>query len=212
MVRNCRGLASIIIKGSFADIAQGLRSEESTYKAVLRGAREGVIEAFQWLKRLEDGGLGGGGIRYDGSAPMGRAHAGQRAILGGHVKAAAKAIRDKLSDGPNGVSDTDKGSYHKPGGAGGKRAGLGARYAQAMSVAEDQLAKLGVSKEHLRAAAAIMVGNASAESELIPSTVHDQGTGYGIYGARDPHGGAPTNYVVPTCSRGSRTTAMPGTA
>jgi hypothetical protein len=110
------------------------------------------------------------------------------------VREAAKALREKISgsepatntsgDGPSGVSDADKGSHHKSGGAADKRTGLGARYAQAMSVAEDQLAKLGVSKEHLRAAAAIMVGNASAESELIPSTVHDQGTGYGIYGAR----------------------------
>jgi hypothetical protein len=50
------------ISGSFADIAQGLRSEETTYKAVLRGTREGTIEAFQWLKRLQEGGGAGGGI------------------------------------------------------------------------------------------------------------------------------------------------------
>jgi hypothetical protein len=51
-------------------------------------------------------------------------------------------------------------------------------------VAEDELKRQGIAPEHLHAAAAIMVGNASAESELIPSTVHDAGTGYGIYGAR----------------------------
>jgi hypothetical protein len=49
------------ISGAFADIAQNYRGEESTYKAVLRGSREGTIEAFQWLKRLQEGG-GAGGI------------------------------------------------------------------------------------------------------------------------------------------------------
>jgi hypothetical protein len=214
------------ISGSFADIAQAFRGEESIYKNVLRGTREGVIEAFQWLKRDREGYAGGGVISAayhpseglggglagaggglggmgggssptdDGSPPMGRAHAhehaGQRAILGGHVREAAKAIREKISGGsgagsaPAGgrVTNDYKGSYHMPGGPRDKRAGLGARYALAMSVAEAELARQGISKEHLRAAAAIMVGNASAESELIPSTVHDRNTGYGIYGAR----------------------------
>jgi hypothetical protein len=67
-----------------------------------------------------------------------------------------------------------------------KRAGIGGRYSQAMRVAKDQLRIEGIPEDHLDAAAAIMVGNASAESELVPQTVHDSGTGYGIYGARDP--------------------------
>jgi hypothetical protein len=50
------------VSGSFVDIAQNYRGEESTYKAVLRGAREGVIEAFQWLKRDRDREGAGGGI------------------------------------------------------------------------------------------------------------------------------------------------------
>ena len=65
-----------------------------------------------------------------------------------------------------------------------KRAGIGERYDQAMRVAMDQLRHEGIPEANLHAAAAIMVGNASAESELVPQTVHDRNTGYGIYGAR----------------------------
>jgi hypothetical protein len=111
------------IKGSFADIAQGLRSEESTYKAVLRGAREGVIEAFQWLKRLQEGGgivsaayhpgeglggLAGAGGGFggagggssptdDGSAPLGRAHADQLPILGAMCEKPRRRFGRKLA-------------------------------------------------------------------------------------------------------------------
>jgi hypothetical protein len=53
-----------------------------------------------------------------------------------------------------------------------------------MQAAKEQLRQEGVSPEHLQAAAAALVGNAVQESKLNPSQVHDQGTGYGIYGAR----------------------------
>ena len=53
-----------------------------------------------------------------------------------------------------------------------------------MNWAEDQLRKEGVPEENLRPAAAIMVGQAAAESDLNPNKPHDNGTGFGIYGAR----------------------------
>ena len=53
-----------------------------------------------------------------------------------------------------------------------------------MKFAMDQLRKEGVPEKNLKNAAAVMVGEAIAESGLRPSTVHDHGTGYGIYGAR----------------------------
>jgi len=60
------------------------------------------------------------------------------------------------------------------------------RYRLSMKVAEDELRKQGMPEDKIRGAAAIIVGNASAESELIPQTRHEAGgTGYGIYGA-DP--------------------------
>ena len=82
------------------------------------------------------------------------------------------------------LNDTDRGSYRMPNPR-QKRAGLNDRYVQAMRIAEDQLRREGVAEANIHAAAAIMVGNASAESELVPQTVHDQGTGYGLYGARN---------------------------
>ena len=48
----------------------------------------------------------------------------------------------------------------------------------------DQLRQEGVAPEHLRAAAAELVGQAISESTLTPNLPHDGGTGYGIYGAR----------------------------
>jgi hypothetical protein len=54
----------------------------------------------------------------------------------------------------------------------------------AMSSMMDQLRKEGVPEANVRSAAALLVGQAQAESSLNPNTVHDQGTGYGIYGAR----------------------------
>jgi hypothetical protein len=53
-----------------------------------------------------------------------------------------------------------------------------------MRAAKDQLRLEGVPEDHLDAAAAALVGNAIAESQLNPRAVHDSGTGYGIYGAR----------------------------
>jgi hypothetical protein len=111
-------------------------------------------------------------------------HPGQHAILGGHVHEVAAAIKAAKAQGGSSASDSDKGAYQQP--SRDKRAGLGERYKQAMRVAEDELRRQGITPEHLHAAAAIMVGNASAESELVPSTRHDQNSGYGIYGARDP--------------------------
>jgi hypothetical protein len=56
--------------------------------------------------------------------------------------------------------------------------------ANMMHWAMDQLRKEGVPESSLRAAAANLVGQADMESGLNPNKSHDQGTGYGIYGAR----------------------------
>jgi hypothetical protein len=70
------------------------------------------------------------------------------------------------------------------GGGGGGDRHHSAATGEAMNVAMDQLRKEGVPEESIRPAAALLVGNALAESGLNPETVHDNGTGYGIYGAR----------------------------
>ncbi len=60
----------------------------------------------------------------------------------------------------------------------------GARMADMMRYAMDQLRREGVPENQLRTSAAHLVGQAHMESGLDPNKVHDQGTGYGIYGAR----------------------------
>ena len=63
-----------------------------------------------------------------------------------------------------------------------------ARTGQMMGYAMDQLRREGVPEGKLREAAAHLVGQATMESGLDPNKVHDGGTGFGIYGARDPKG------------------------
>jgi hypothetical protein len=56
--------------------------------------------------------------------------------------------------------------------------------ANAMKIAMDQLRKEGVPEDKLEGAAALLVGEAESESGLKANISHDNGTGYGIYGAR----------------------------
>ncbi|WP_342108069.1 phage tail tip lysozyme [Methylobacterium sp. SI9] len=63
-----------------------------------------------------------------------------------------------------------------------------ARTSQMMGYAMDQLRREGVPEDKLREAAAHLVGQATMESGLDPNKIHDGGTGYDIYGARDPKG------------------------
>jgi hypothetical protein len=60
----------------------------------------------------------------------------------------------------------------------------GDRTSVAMAAMEDQLRREGVPEANVKSAAALLVGQAQAESNLNPNASHDQGTGYGIYGAR----------------------------
>lgn len=63
------------------------------------------------------------------------------------------------------------------------------RTGQMMAYAMDQLRREGAPEGKLREGAAHLVGQAQMESGLDPNKVHDGGTGYGIYGARDPKPG-----------------------
>lgn len=53
----------------------------------------------------------------------------------------------------------------------------------------DELRKQGVPEANIPYAVAAMAGQVQAESGFNPKAVHDKGTGYGIYGARDPSPG-----------------------
>ena len=78
----------------------------------------------------------------------------------------------------------DKGTSADKGSA-PRTAASGGRVAQAKQYAMDQLRHEGVKDENLEPAAAMLTGQALAESNLNPNLTHDQGTGYGIYGARN---------------------------
>jgi hypothetical protein len=58
-----------------------------------------------------------------------------------------------------------------------------------MKAFADELRKKGVSPENLPFAVSALSGQVQAESKFNPSVEHDKGTGYGIYGARDPNPG-----------------------
>lgn len=91
---------------------------------------------------------------------------------GGAGAGAAGDFDPTAGGGPNGGFTGGRGS-----------AGAASRSAM-MGYAMDQLRREGVPEQHLRAAAANLVGQADMESGLNPNLVHDQGTGFGIYGAR----------------------------
>ena len=55
-----------------------------------------------------------------------------------------------------------------------------------MQAFADELRKKGVSPENLSFAVAALAGQVQQESGFNPTLTHDKGTGYGIYGARDP--------------------------
>ena len=58
-----------------------------------------------------------------------------------------------------------------------------------MQAFADELRKKGVSPENLPFAVAALAGQVKAESGFNPTLTHDNNTGYGIYGARDPSPG-----------------------
>jgi hypothetical protein len=117
------------------------------------------------------GGSGGGGGLGGGGPLEGNSGAGPLTGGGG-------------SAGP-GAGAPDAGAP-RGNGSGNKRA---ARTADMMAWAMDQLRREGVPEQHLRQAAAHLVGQAHMESGLDPNKQHDfengRPTGYGIYGARN---------------------------
>jgi Phage tail lysozyme len=58
------------------------------------------------------------------------------------------------------------------------------RIGEFKAAAMDQLRKEGVPEKHVEEAANLLAGQAMRESGINPRASHDQGTGYGIYGAR----------------------------
>lgn len=126
----------------------------------------------------DDAAGSGGGSDYGGGGGWGGGAGGSRGSVG---------ARGFTRGGSGGGSGGSVGGARGERGVGGSRNIGGAtvaRQAEGMQYAMDQLRKEGVPEGNLRAAAALLVGQAIAESKLNPNASHDGGTGYGIYGAR----------------------------
>lgn len=116
-----------------------------------------------------------------GGARVTRAGAGGESP--GVLRRGWNAVKRAFGGGAAGAAEGGGGSATTPQGNGVGSAGS-ARMGQMMAYAMDQLRREGVPESNLRQAAAHLVGQAHMESGLNPNTVHDQGTGFGIYGAR----------------------------
>jgi len=191
------------------DTALGRLPADSGARTRLEEARQKEIEALEKMeenirnlnKELEDAngalrqgrhGWGGGQFVPTAYNPGGGWPAGgpQRPAGRGWGGGGYKALPD--FDGEKPAPDAPAGGS----GGGSAPAGPykpvkgGSRTAVAMRAAVDQLRKLGIPEENVKHAAASLTGQAIVESGLNPKAVHDGGTGYGIYGARDPGSGA----------------------
>jgi hypothetical protein len=172
-------------------IARGMNAQFGTPSGgpgspakTLEKSNEDLKRSTDELKRSNDkqttlwerfvGALGQGGDTAGLGPGMGGVSAGGGGLGG------AGALREFMGGGGGG-SSIRRGA---PTGGGGGRPVAGAATSTAMRAAMDQLRQEGVPEPNLRAAAAHLVGQAQMESGLDPTKSHDQGTGYGIYGAR----------------------------
>ena len=144
----------------------GLRGvmTESTKAGVVAAFREMMIDQSLKDKAGDGGGAGGEGGGGGNGGPGG----GGSGVGSGGGSGGRRGF--SLGDG---------------GGTGSAGAGHKAvNNAELMKAAQEQLLKEGVSPDHVKAAAAALVGNVVQESVGDPNKVHDGGTGYGLYGAR----------------------------
>ncbi|CAO4163679.1 hypothetical protein IHEIED_00213 [Methylorubrum populi] len=179
--------------GARVDLASLMRADPSQQIRIERAS-------------LGGGSLGGGspGRGYGGGSAGGLGSAPERGSAGGSGAAAGGAGgarvapgrfgglipprgNERRQDGPAGSGAAGDGAHEKFGNGGGTRGA--ARTGQMMSYAMDQLRREGVPEDKVRESAAHLVGQAHMESGLDPNKVHDGGTGFGIYGARDPSPG-----------------------
>jgi hypothetical protein len=141
-------------------------------KTLRSGVKDGVLDAFrEWTAdQSAPGDSSGGGFTNAAFHPSG----------GGGTPRFGSREFPNLGNGA-----APDGNIALPAGNGGRGGGefRSERTAIAKLAAMDQLRAEGVAPEHVDEAASLLVGQAIAESGLDPNTVHDGGTGYGIYGA-----------------------------
>jgi uncharacterized protein Yka (UPF0111/DUF47 family) len=151
-------------------IREGLKwLGEGSMANKINAALEWAFQPFKWLwDKLQSLGLVGPAVASTGDAATGSLGGGG----GSETGLAGRAV------GQSG------GRSHLLGGGAEGKGGATANTPAAMAAAEAQLRAEGVPEANVHAAAALLVGQATAESGLDPTKVHDNGTGYGVYGAR----------------------------
>jgi hypothetical protein len=132
-----------------------------------------------------------GALRPGPDSPLNRINPGQTAPGGPPGGYSPASFSTGGGGGGHTWSDIGQGTMAGGGGAAAGAGGGGggsstAARSTAMAAMMDQLRKEGVPEANLRTAAAHLTGQAIMESGLDPTKTHDSGTGYGIYGARDP--------------------------
>jgi hypothetical protein len=164
-------------------VVKGARDKQRVFledeiKRLERAMKEGVKDG------LKEGGASIQPQSFDGTAIGGGARIWNASLGGGGFslprlqRGGGGSARDTDTSGPMLKWEVGRGGSAKA-----------ASRTSMMSYAMDQLRKEGVPEANLRAAAAHLVGQADMESGLDPNKSHDGGTGYGIYGARDPSPG-----------------------
>jgi hypothetical protein len=116
-------------------------------------------------------------------------------MIGGGISSAWGAVKSAFGGGGGGGGAAGAGAGGGGGGGGGggaqvsrfggKTGAAPANTKSVMQAAIEQLRKEGVPEANLKVAAAHLTGQAISESGLNANATHDQGTGAGIYGARD---------------------------
>jgi Phage tail lysozyme len=152
-------------------LLDSVKREKLSLEALGRVAEEYArARGFLPGGRTDGRGLGGGygGSRFGGSSGAGYGRRGLSARTGA---------------GPGG-GGSGRGGGGEGGPAGAATGPVSSRIAIAKRAFMDQLRKEGVPEQNLEEAANLLTGQALAESTLNPRATHDNGTGYGIYGAR----------------------------
>ena len=131
-------------------------------------------------------GFGGSGVAIGEGGGGGGTAGTPNMRYGGQSAARSGSGGTRGASGRTGGGGLSGGSAPQGTGRGTRGA---ARTGEMMRVAMDQLRREGVPEAQLRTSAAHLVGQATMESGLDPTKSHDGGTGYGLYGARDPNPG-----------------------
>ena len=177
--------------GTWQPLIDSLKLVGEAFKVIWDFAKE-VVEAIKFIAGSKFGQAVGGAIKDDWSKPLipeAFTNKGtddrtwsdimRNWITGSHDGEAGPGGGNGAGAGGHGSGNGFSGGPTDPSkGNGGRNGPIMAKFM------EDELRKNGLNPEAAKYGAAALAGNAMQESNGNPTTIHDGGTGYGIYGAR----------------------------